>query len=87
VVLRTAKKAHVGVGQVLVDDHRLVVGPHKGAAPDVLVGQGLAKALGGRCHRAPQQQLQLGDERLAEDAALLLQQQKRQQVGQAQQAA
>lgn len=41
-------------------------------AADVLVGQRLAKALRRRRHRAAQQQLELVEEGLSEQAALLL---------------
>jgi hypothetical protein len=45
----------------------------KSTSADVLVGQGLPEAVGGGLHRAPQQQGQLGQEGLPEDAPLLLQ--------------
>lgn len=73
VVLCATKQAHVGVGQLLIDNHRLVVGAHKGPTPDVLVRQRLSKPLRRRCHRAPQQQLQLGQESLPEHSPLVLQ--------------
>ena len=72
VVLRAAVEPHVRVGEVAGGAQGFAAGEHERAAADVLVGERLAEAVRRGSHGAAQQQAQLGQERLAERAALVL---------------
>lgn len=74
VELGAAVEPHVGVrqGPAAGQRQRLAAGADERAAAQVLVRQGLAEAVGGRGDGAAQQQGELGEEGLAERAALVL---------------